>query len=268
MPIITISRGSYSQGKEVAEKVAQELGYEIVSREILLKASEEFNVPEIRLTRAIHDAPSILDRLSRKKERYIAYIRAALLKYFCQDNIVYHGLAGHFFVKNIPHVLKVRIIADMKDRVKTEMEREGVSEAEALHVLKKDDEERKKWSQHLYGIDTRDPSLYDLVLHIHKLTVDDAVDIVCQTVNLEYFQVTLESEKALNDLALSAAVKAALIDVDYSAKVTVTEGSVSIKATGTPYQYRKSDNIKNIVENIPGVKDLYVDVEPVLPISE
>ncbi|MBW1912541.1 MAG: cytidylate kinase family protein, partial [Deltaproteobacteria bacterium] len=45
MPIITISRGSYSKGKEVAEKVSQKLGYECISRDVLLEASEEFNVP-------------------------------------------------------------------------------------------------------------------------------------------------------------------------------------------------------------------------------
>ena len=44
MAIITISRGSYSKGKEVAERVAQTLGYDCISREILLEASEHFNV--------------------------------------------------------------------------------------------------------------------------------------------------------------------------------------------------------------------------------
>ena len=61
MSIITISRGSYSRGKEVAETLARELGYECVSREIILEASEQFNIPEIQLVHAIEDAPSILN---------------------------------------------------------------------------------------------------------------------------------------------------------------------------------------------------------------
>ena len=64
MTIITISRGSYSKGKEIAEKTAQKLGYECVSRDVLLEASEHFNIPEIRLIRALHDAPSILERFT------------------------------------------------------------------------------------------------------------------------------------------------------------------------------------------------------------
>ncbi|HYA02432.1 MAG TPA: cytidylate kinase family protein [Syntrophobacteria bacterium] len=97
MSIITIARGSYSRGKEVAEKVAVALGYQCISRKVLLEASELFNVPEIKPVRAIHDSPSTLDRLSYGKEKYVAYIRAALLRHIQRDNVVYHGLAGHFF---------------------------------------------------------------------------------------------------------------------------------------------------------------------------
>ena len=107
MPIITISRGSYSRGKEVAEGVARRLGYECISRDILLDTSEQFNIPEIKLERAIHDAPSILDRFGGGKERYMALIRAAFLKVMREDNLVYHGLAGHFFLQGVSHVLKV-----------------------------------------------------------------------------------------------------------------------------------------------------------------
>ena len=49
MAIITISRGSYSKGREVAEKLAERLNYECISREILIEASEHFNTPEIKL---------------------------------------------------------------------------------------------------------------------------------------------------------------------------------------------------------------------------
>jgi len=120
MSVITISRGSYSRGKEVAEKVARELGYQCISREILLEASEEFNIPEVKLIRALHDAPSILDRFTHGKERYVAFIRQAFLEQVQADNVVYHGLAGHFFVEGVRHVLKVRVFADFEERVAQE----------------------------------------------------------------------------------------------------------------------------------------------------
>ena len=113
MSIITISRGSYSMGKAVAEQVARRLDYRLISREVLLDAGSRFNIPEIKLEKAIHDAPGILERYRHNKQSYIAYIRSALVERVMEDNVVYHGLAGHLLLKGIPHVLKVRINADM-----------------------------------------------------------------------------------------------------------------------------------------------------------
>jgi cytidylate kinase len=269
MPVITISRGSYSKGKEVAEKVAQKLGYECISREILIEASEEFNISEMKLIRAIHDSPSILDSFSSGKERYIAYIQAALLEHFRKDNVIYHGLAGHFFVKDIPHVLKVRIIADLEGRVRLEMERKGIAEKEALQILKKDDEERRKWSRHLYGIDTWDSSLYDLVIRIHKITVQGAVDIICRTVNLKDFQTTPETKKTMDDLALAAQVKAALMEIKLDIHVTAKNGVISV-TTSAPYIQEKAltHRIEDIGKKIPGVKYIKTRVIPFAPYGE
>ena len=170
MAIITISRGSYFRGKEVAEKLAQKLGYVCISREILLEASEEFNIPEIKLIRAIQDAPTILDRFFGEKEKFVAFIRAALLKHVQKDNVVYHGLFGHFFLQDIPHVLKVRIVGDLEARVADEVKREGIPAAKAREILTRDDAERRKWALQLYGADWWDATLYDLVLHLKAIT--------------------------------------------------------------------------------------------------
>ena len=209
MSIITISRGSYSRGKEVAEKLAQDLGYQCLSRDILLEASERYNIPEIKLIRAIHDAPSILERFTYSKEAYVAYIRAALLRQVQKDNLVYHGLAGHFLLQALPHVLKVRIIADLQNRVQEEMKRENISAEEARRILLKDDEERRKWSKNLYGIDTWDPSLYDLVIDIKCISVDGAVDLIKCTLQGPCFQSTPETQKLVDEMSRAAQEEAA-----------------------------------------------------------
>jgi len=208
MSIITISRGSYSHGCIVAEKLAKKLGYGCISRDVLIEISKEFNIPEIKLTRAIRSSPSYFERYTFAREKYIAYIRTAILEHLSKDNVVYHGFAGHFFVKDIPHVLKVRIIADMDDRIRYMMEREHVSsEEEALKMVEQVDEERRKWSMKLYGIDTWDCRLYDLVVGIEQITVEGAVDIICNALKLKPFQTTPESQKLMDKLALEAREK-------------------------------------------------------------
>jgi cytidylate kinase len=200
MAIITISRGSYYRGREVAEKLASKLGYECISREILLEASREFNVPEIKLVRAIQDAPTILQRLTHEKEKYVAYVRAALLRHVQRDNVVYHGLFGNFFLQDIPHILKVRIVGDMDARVADEVRREGITEAKAREILLRDDEERRKWALHLYGADTWDATFYDMVLHLKSIAVEDAVSLIMHALQFPGFQTTPESQQAVDNL--------------------------------------------------------------------
>jgi cytidylate kinase len=261
MPIVTISRGSYSRGKDVAEKLARELGYDCVSRDILLEASAEFNIPEIKLVRALHDAPTVLERFTYGKERYLAYLRSSLLQHVLKDNVVYHGLAGHYFLQDIPHVLKVRIIADIEDRVKEEMKRENISAAEARHVLKKDDEERRKWGLQIYGIDTWDSNLYDLVLHISRLTVEDAVDILVKTIQKPSFQTTPTSQKILRDVALSANVLANLIAIAPKINVRSENGVVFITNTDSALSLTSDlvGEIKQIALKVEGVKKVILN---------
>lgn len=265
MSVVTVSRGSYSHGKEVAERVASSLGYDCIAREVVLEASEQFNVPEAKLLEAIHNAPSVLDRFVYGKERYIAYVQAALLRHFRKDNVVYHGLAGHFFARGVPHVLKVRIIADLEDRIRIVMERERIGRKEAIKYVENLDEERRKWSRYLYGIDTWDPSLYDLVLHIRKLTVEDAAEVICHLVRMARFRTTPESQRAMEDLALAAEVKAALAASKPDAQVSCQDGVVTVKmrvhASQEPVM---AQEIREAVAHIPGIKEIKLDVMPAI----
>ncbi|WP_419176935.1 AAA family ATPase [Desulfosediminicola sp.] len=224
MPVITISRGSYSRGKEVAERLAGELNYECISREILVSASDQFNTPEIKLKNALHNAPSVLDRFSNGRERYISFFKTSFLSCMSRGNIIYHGLAGHFFLQDIPHVLKIRINAKMEDRIQEEMRREKNSSPEkVLYNLKKDDEERRKWGLSLYGKDTWDSRLYDMVFCVDSLTVDDIVDIIIKTIGKKQFQETPDSTAQLRKKAMLAEIESQVVQLSPKTKVTLSD---------------------------------------------
>ena len=133
-------------------------------------------------------------------------------KHIRNDNVVYHGLAGQFLCKGIPGILKARILANTSDRIKEEMARENITEKQARFILKKDDEERRKWGMYLYGIDTKDSSLYDLVLHIDNLKVDDAVDLLSDAAGRPCFQTTAETLSFINDFYIAAKTQELLFD--------------------------------------------------------
>jgi len=257
MAIITISRDSNSCGKEVAESLAQRLGYDCVSREILLEASAEFNIPEIRMEKALHDAPSVLDRFRYGKERYISYFCASFLNHLIKDNTVYHGLAGHFFLQGISHVMKVRILANLEERIKEEMNRQNCSVDEARYALKKDDDERRKWGLHLYGKDTWDSRLYDLVLHIDTLTVDGALAILEQIINSNAFEATTDSLEKLKTRTLLANIQAKVVKVSPCTNVVIDDGVVLLEnLEGDLKNKDTQEEIRDSIMQTHGVKDV------------
>ncbi len=263
MGIITISRGSYSRGTKVAQRLAEKLGYECVSREILLKASKDFNIPEVKLIRAIKSAPSIFDHFKNGKKKYIAFIREAFLEQIQKDNIIYHGLAGHFFTQDIPNILKVRITANIDYRIKVVMRREKVGEEKALQILEKIDKERSEWSMYLYGIDTRNHELYDIVMHIDCLRVAGTTELLYDLAKRPCFQSTPESQKKMNDMLIAAKVYSAIVDKYPEAKVKCKDGSVLISVESSLSAEKElSRNFEHIIKNIKGVKEVKTFVIP------
>ncbi|MFC1815226.1 AAA family ATPase [Thermodesulfobacteriota bacterium] len=280
MEIITISRGSFSHGKEIAERVAEILGYECISREILLEASRFFHISERKLLKSLRDAPSFLDKIThgRGREQYIAYIKAALLEHVKKDGVVYHGHAGHLLIPEVAHALKVRIIADMDARVALLMQKENMSSADALAFIKDSDRNRAEWTRYLYKVDIEDPRLYDIIINIGGMKIEDVCTIICSTVRCEPFKTTPETKRALGDLALQSHISAALQPI-CKAEVISRDGFVHIKVpaqklTETGYSSPQTrsqvhetiqiDLIKEITEivnTIPGVKDVVCDVE-------
>jgi len=263
MGIITISRGSYSRGMEIAGLLAQRLEYECVSREILLKASEEFNIPEVALNQAMQDAPSILDRIKHGKKKYIAFIRKTFLEYIRKDNIVYHGVAGQFFTHGLSNVLKVRITANPDYRIRVIMNREKVSEAEAHRVIQDLDETRRKWSMYLYGIDARSPELYDIVLHVDCIQVEGAVDILYNIARRPCFQTTAESKNILKDMLISARAYAMIVDKFPDANVKCRNGVLLVSVESSLAVEKKiASRFSEQLKSIEGVEEVKTFVIP------
>jgi cytidylate kinase len=245
-------------GVIVAEEVGRRLGYDVISRDLLLDASDRFHIPEIKLIRAIHDAPGILERFSHSSQAYRAYIRSALTERAAKDNIVYHGLAGHVLLKGIDEVLKVRITADMNYRVAREMKREGITEQEARAILEKDDQQRRKWTKSLHGADPWDSNLYDLVIRINRFKVEDAVDFICKAAESDGFRTTEKSLQKLKDLALACRVKAELVDDFHNLGVTCQYGNVIIYTKDKSRGTRLHKQIEELRGRIEGIYNLEI----------
>lgn len=258
MAIITISRGTYSGGKELAERISKDLGYRLLSREDLLHdAAQEFGVSESKLETALMFKPSFLDSLNLRKIHYICYLQAAMAKEAQEDNIVYHGQAGHLLLHGVPHHLRLKVVADMEYRIHAAIERGGFSREKAIKYIHHMDEERDKWVKTIYGVDRNDPATYDLVINIERISIDAATKIADQLATTE-FKTTPESQKIIDNMVAATEIRAKIatsreipddhIDVEFE------DGVVTL--CGTVRSLADADKLREFVSRLPGVKDI------------
>jgi cytidylate kinase len=262
MPVITVSRGTYSGGKEFAECVAARISAPCLSREILVEAAEKFGVPEHILAEAMNKPPSMLERFSRQRDVYLAFMRATLLQHAATGSFVYHGHAGQLLLTDVVNVIRVRIVAPMSYRVPAAMKRLGIDERKATAYIEKVDRERERWVRFLYNTQWQDPSLYDLVVNLEQLSIEEACDIVCSMIGFERFAWTDDSRRKVADMALASLVIAELardertrgseLDVSCSSGIVTIRGTVRLREV---YAL-----VPRIAHGVPGVVEVRCEI--------
>lgn len=258
MSIVTISRGTFSGGKDLAECLAATLGYECVSREVMLEAAQKYGVSADSIAAAIQRAPRFLDRLGRQRDAYVAFFRATLCEWALRGSLVYHGNAGHFLLAGVSHVLRARVVAPMDYRINAAMSRMSVTRDEAIAHIDKVDRERTRWTQFLYHVSWEDPHHYDVVLNLEHMSVQTACDTLALMAKRSDFLPTPASQAAMRDLAVKSRVLAALaadprtagVDVD----VAADDGRVTIH--GWVRDQSLVEDVLQVAGSVEGVREI------------
>ncbi len=240
MAIVTISLGSATGGLFLAKGLEKRLGYRVISREEIIRGASKFGVAESKLEQVLLGPPVFSEDFKHNIKCYLNFVREALCEWAQKDNIIYLGHAGHLLLQGISHVLRIRLIAPLNYRIRTLVEREGMTEEQAAAYIEQVDAQRRSWTLLLYGVDWLSPSLYDLTLNLESMTIDSAVEIAAAAVNCREFAATAKSRKAIKDLLLESRVKAALAadPVAACAEIAVqadsSSGSVLLDCKGHP----------------------------------
>lgn len=258
MPIITISRGSASGGRALAEGLAERLGYALISREAIIEEASRFGVSESELREALLKPVGLRDRLGHARRRYLAFVQVALCERARDGRTIYHGNAGHLLLSGVSHVLRVRLIAPLAYRVAALVEREPLGAAEAERRIAELDRQREEWTRFLYGADWLDPTLYDLTVNLQTLSLPGAVDLVASAAERPEFQPTAASRRAMADLLLASRVRAALAADRATAAAEVdvrAEGDV-VYLKGRVRPASVVDPIIRVASGVAGVRDV------------
>lgn len=258
MSVITVSRGTFSGGKMLAECLAASLRYRCIDRDTIVAKAATPNVSQEMLKEALEKPPSFMERYKHKKYIYLALIQATLAEEVRTGKVVYHGNAGHLLLPGGTPVLRLRIIAPLEFRVKMAMERENLNRDEAVAYIQKVDRDREKWTQYLYGVDWHSPALYDVVINLEYLGIDQACEMLGHIVKERCFEFGADCQSVMDDFALGSRVKAALAlhpkTEPMEVEVRSSTGQVSIKGRLTNLgQYRE---VERIAKAVPGVVTL------------
>jgi cytidylate kinase len=261
MSIVTISRGSFSGGKRLAECLAATLGYRCVDRDVIVERAAAHGVSQEELLDALEKPPTLLERLQHKKYLYLALIQAALCEEVRTGQAVYHGNAGQLLLRGGPRILRVRIIAPLESRVKKAADRLKISDSEALDQIQRMDRNRRRWTQYLYDVDWDDPANYDIVLNYQSIEVCEACETVATLARQKCFDFTPEAQAAMNDLVLASRVRAelALDSATSHLEVTVEARQGLVQVHGSISVIPDAREVRRVVAGVPGVASLHLD---------
>jgi len=269
MPIITIYQGASGDGQELAESLAEALGYRCVGREMLVEASRRYNIPEAKLNEIVEKGPHWWERLLQDLRPYRIALQATLCELAQDGKVVYHGHLGHELLSGIGHVLKVLLTAPIEFRIEQVRARQTQTTSSARHYIEEVDKVRSRRLMAMFGADWRDPNRYDLILNMAKMTREGAKLVILGAASLAEYQPTPASTQAFKDLALGSRVHATLIastEVRGSAlEVRAENGHIHVK--GRVDHEALEDEVVRLVNNVPGVTGVTTNVYSVPPES-
>jgi cytidylate kinase len=217
MYYVTFSRKMGTQGTEIAKLVAKELQYAFYDTEDIEKAAREMGfLDDIK---EVNDkAPPPLKRLfSYRPEIGLDRLYTVMYDLAHRGSAVILGRGGNMLFRSLPNALHVRVIASPEKRIHNLVER-GYTQGAAEMVMEKNDQERESFIRFAFHRDWDDPSLYDVVLNMDKLTVPLAADmILCAVRSEEVRGRSGDAMDSLDMMELAARVAAALAEAGFPA---------------------------------------------------
>lgn len=269
---IAISRGSSDAALELAEGIKENSGGAIVTREEVIRAAGKYGLQETGL-REEHilkqQVPGFWERYADARRHYLACFKISLLDFVLQGSTIYLGNLAHILLDDIPFVLRVRVNAPLENRVSMLSEKRGLAEADAMELIKGIDQQRKRWVQFLYDVDTRDPVLFDIVLNLQRIAIGGAIELVTTEVGKEQFRSTESGIRTVRNLRLASVTEVALMNspdtygLDFRVRADESTGEVVISRDPALKESAKSEDIiRAALEGVKEIQNIKIEGSP------
>jgi cytidylate kinase len=260
MQIICVSLGTHGGGRELAQTLAEKMGYRCVSREDLIEAARLEGIQVGKLEMAMIRARGFTERLARERDHYLAFSRTYLCGEALKGNVVYHGRTGHLLLPGVTHVLRVRVVWDLEHRIRNVMATMGLERSKAVRYVQGVDEDRAKWVRSMYGAAVEEAINYDFTVNLQHVSVQNAASALVSMAQLPDFQITPASRQVLEDLYLGANARLALArhNDTHQASLKVRADAGVVTVNYTPQDTGMARYIPDVLKAVPGIRDLRI----------
>ena len=179
MNIITITREYGAGGGEVARKLAEALGWELLDRELLHQVAEVEHVPDAELERLDEKALTMGDRfrLHPPHQKYLHGLKATVETAAERGNVVLVGRGARHLLGERPGALHLRLVAPKPWRAQRMSQLENWSLDESMARCTETDRIRSRFTRYFFGDKATQPAQYDLVFNTQRVSLDDIVAV-------------------------------------------------------------------------------------------
>jgi len=186
-PTLAISRLPHSGGGALAQRLAETLDYGLFGRELIEEMERQEGIQRSLLAgldERIHGAIEryVLDTLCRgsfTESHYLRHLVRTLRTLSERGMVVVLG-RGACHVLPPERTLRVLVVAPRPFRLERLARKRGLSDAEAEAALSSEDDQRRAFLWHQFGIAADDPLDYDVVLNTGAIGLDAAARIVVE----------------------------------------------------------------------------------------
>lgn len=257
MPMIAMTREMGSLGKDVATGVAARMNRRVVYHEIIEPIANKMRLRKSHVERFLEGRSGIWERLTTDKTSLSIFTADETFRFLRDGSTgVIRGWGAVHLLKNIPHVIRIRVCAPLETRIVRMMERLGTDNREAVqNEIALSEEAHTAITKRHFGVNWRDPENYDLVLCTERLSVDECVDEIESVMARKRFQETPESTRLVENLSLEWSVRSALRRDPRTADVAVTiqvdDGAVTL--TGVVENLVESGAAEEVAAGVEGI---------------
>ena len=227
MPLIAMTREMGSLGKDVAAGIAARTNRKVVYHEIIEPIANKMRLRKSHVERFLDGKSGIWERLTTDKTSLSIFTADETFRFLRDGSTgVIRGWGAVHLLKNIPHVIRVRVCAPLDMRIKRMMERLATDSRETVErEIQLSEEAHGAITKRHFGVNWRDPELYDLVLCTERLSVEECVEGIEEMMHKKCFQETPDSVRMVENLSLEWSVRSALRrDVRTAATSITVEG--------------------------------------------